>query len=473
MSQPTRVLRCAALLTRQGWLEPAYVTVDAAGLVVAVAAAAPRADAGSPPVTVEDLGGFVIPGFQNAHSHAFQYAMAGLAEHLPAGAAADDFWSWRDAMYRLALSLDPEAMEAVAGMLYAEMLRFGITSVAEFHYLHLDPAGKPYADAAEMGQRLMAAAATAGIELTLLPVFYQQGGFGQAASPLQRRFLSRSIDDYARLLTATRAAAAGVAAADVVVGIAVHSLRAVAPGDVIATLSARDAAFAGPAHIHVAEQRKEVDDCVAALGQRPVAWLLANTPVDERLHLVHATHMTDDEAVRLAATGAGVVLCPSTEGNLGDGFFPLAAYHAAGGRYAIGSDSHIGLSPLEELRWIDYGQRLRVERRNVLCKPGEDSGALLIEQTWRAGRRAMGRPADAYFAPGSPFDAVVLDPTHPTLQGKPADRRLSAVVYAGDPGLYAGVLRRGRWVVKDQRHVRSAALRTAYGRALAGLRTGN
>jgi formimidoylglutamate deiminase len=450
-----KALRCKGLWDGRGWRHDVTVRLDADGCVAGFEeGAAPAAEA---------VDGYVLPGFPNAHSHAFQYAMAGLAEHLPAGAAQDDFWSWREAMYGLAGRIDPEAMEAVAAQLYAEMLRHGITAVAEFHYLHHDPQGRPYAALAEMGARLMAAAETAGIELTLLPVLYQRGGFGKPATPGQRRFLSATRDDYLRLVEASRAAARG--RTDVRVGLAVHSLRAAATDDALEILGQRGA---GPVHLHIAEQRKEVDDCLAQLGARPVAWLLDHADVDERMHLVHATHVTDEETRRLAATRAHVVLCPSTEGNLGDGFFPLAEYHAAGGRYAIGTDSHIGLSPLEELRWIDYGQRLRSERRNVVCRsPGDDSGEQIYLRTWTAGRAALGDASPVPFAVGAAFDAVVVDPEHPVVLGKPAARRLSAIVYGGDAALVRGVMRRGTWVVEGGRHARHDAIRKAFARAVA------
>lgn len=455
-----RTLRVSALLTRQGWLEPAYVSLNADGTVRALAAAKPKDG-----VPMDEIKGIAIPGFQNAHSHAFQYAMAGLAEHLPAGAEADDFWSWREAMYRLAGKVSPDQVQAIATMLYTEMLKRGVTAVVEFHYLHHDPEGRSYKNPAEMGERLMAAAEAAGIHLTLIPIFYQRGGFAQRPSSAQARFLSRQGSDYLNLLDATRASAKRFA--DVTVGVGVHSLRAVAPEDVLALFSAP---FSGPAHLHVAEQRREVEECIAHLKARPVDWLLDNLSLDARFSLVHATHMTASETTRLAASGATVVVCPSTEGNLGDGFFPFAAYKDAGGRYAIGTDSHIGLSPLEELRWLDYGQRLRSERRNVLCKrAGDDSGRILFEDAWLGGRAAMGAaPCDEYFEVGQPFDAVVLDPEHPVLYGRPPERRLAALLYAGDPSCFVGTLRRGAWLIRGGRATHDA--KAPFLQALAALR---
>lgn len=455
-----RHLRCSGLLTRQGWIEPAYVTLDDAGLVQSVSEKKPAG-----PANWEKVNGFVVPGFQNAHSHAFQYAMGGLAEHLPKDQASDDFWSWREAMYRLAGKVTPEHVERVAAMLYAEMLRFGYTAVAEFHYLHHDPEGRPHKLAAEMGQRLMAAAETAGIHLTLVPVLYRQGGFNQKASTAQRRFLSDSLAGYRDLLAATRAAAKGKD--DVVVGFGAHSLRA---ADVQEIKDLFQAGEPGPAHIHIAEQKKEVDDCVQHLGRRPVQWLLENVKGSRALSLVHATHVDQDELKAMVASDVNLVVCPSTEGNLGDGFFPLREFVELGGELAIGSDSHIGLNPLEELRWFDYGQRLKLEKRNILCrKGGDDSGSIIHDMAWRRGRLALGLPADDYFVPGQPFDGVALDPEHPMLCSRPPERRLSALIYGGDPTCFLGTLRRGRWVVERQKHRQFDGLKAAFIKTLSDL----
>lgn len=454
-----RYFRFSGLLTRQGWMQPAYVGLDASGVIASLSDQKPAGIGG-----IEDVRGFAIPGFHNAHSHAFQYAMAGLAEHLPDGAAGDDFWSWRESMYRLAQRVTPEQVQNIATMLYAEMLRFGITSVVEFHYLHHGPDGRPYADLAEMGSRLVAAAEAAGIQLTLVPIFYQRGGFKQKASAAQSRFLSRTADDYMKLVDATRRIATGHE--DVLVGVGVHSLRAVTPEDIVAVLKGP---LIGPAHLHVAEQQKEVDECREHLGARPVDWLLDHLPLDRRFNLVHATHIDPDETTRLAKSGATVVLCPSTEGNLGDGFFPLTPYLAAGGQYAFGTDSHIGINPLEELRWLDYGQRLRLEKRNIVCaRGGEDSGRVIFDAAWQGGRRAAGLPDGDYFAVGRPLDAAVLDPEHPVLAGRPPERLLAALIYGGDASAFSGTMRRGEWIVKAGRHIRD--LKSSFLKTLATLR---
>ena len=456
-----RTLRCQALLTASGWFEPAFVTLDAAGQIVAIAAE-PKPPGGKAIAPEEQIEGYVVPGLLNGHSHAFQFAMAGLAEHLPFGQVRDDFWSWRESMYGLVLRLDPDQLEAIAAMAYARMLAHGITAVAEFHYVHLDPAGKPYADRAELGGRILAAARQTGIHVTLIPVHYRHGGFDLPPTAGQRRFLSRDLDDYRKLLTATAAKLKDYD--DAILGRGLHSLRAVAAPEAVALFAE---AFSGPTHLHVAEQQKEVDACKAALGATPVAWLLDHVDLGPSHALVHATHVTDREVDGLARSGATVVLCPSTEGNLGDGFFPFERYFERGGRFAIGTDSQISLSPFEDLRWLDYVQRLKRESRLPYCRqPGEDSGHQALIHSQLGGRQALGLPAAEAFAIGQPFDAAVIDPGHPAVIAKPAERRLAALVYAGDSSALLGVMRRGRWLVKGGRHLAEDEIRRRYRAAL-------
>lgn len=308
--------------------------------------------------SAERLSGLVVPGMPNLHSHAFQRAMAGLAER--AGPAGDNFWRWREVMYRFLAVLTPEDIEAIAGQLYVECLQHGYTSVAEFHYLHNAPDGSRYADPAELAHRIVAAAHTAGIGLTLLPVLYCHSQFGGAPpSEAQRRFIM-APDAYATLCQSL--------AGETRLGVAPHSLRAVTPEELAAAI-----AIAGdkPIHIHIAEQEKEVADCLAWSGARPVAWLLDHAPVDHRWCLVHATHMDDGERSRLASSAAVAGLCQTTEANLGDGSFPLRAFLAEGGRFGIGSDSNVCTSPVEELRWLEYIRRLEARARNVTeTRPG-------------------------------------------------------------------------------------------------------
>ena len=383
-----------------GWRRDVLLAWDDSGALISVSADT------AAPIDAPRAAGPLIPGMPNLHSHAFQRAFAGLTEYRSAGLDshhADSFWTWRDLMYRVANAVSPDQLEAVATQLYVEMLRAGYTSVCEFHYLHHDPAGRPYADPAEMALRLVKAARRAGIRITLLPVLYQHAGFGgQAPRADQRRFVN-SVD--ALLGIAQRLRAHGVA-----VGIAPHSLRAVGPAalrELVAGLHAIDAN--APVHLHIAEQQPEVDACLAWSGQRPVAWLLANAAVDARWCLVHATHLDAAERAALAASGAVVGLCPSTEANLGDGVFPAAAHLAAGGTWGIGSDSHTSVDVAEELRLLEYTQRLAQRRRNVLASATQ---AQVADHLWlgavAGGAQASGRALGG-LAIGQQADFVVLD----------------------------------------------------------------
>lgn len=373
--------------------------------------------------------GPLLPGLPNLHSHAFQRAFAGLTELRSAGESTvtgDNFWSWRERMYRVALAVSPEQLEHIATQLYIEMLLAGFTSVCEFHYLHQDVSGQPYADPAEMSLRLVAAARRAGIGLTLLPVLYQHGGFGAApTSPQQRRFV-QSVDGVLRLVERVRAER-------VAVGVAPHSLRAVGPDaltELLQGLRAMDPL--APVHIHVAEQQQEVTDCLAWSGARPVQWLLDHAEVDARWCLVHATHLDADEVRRLAAAGATVGLCPTTEANLGDGLFNLPAFMAHGGRWGVGSDSHASIDAFEELRLLEYGQRLRHQRRNVLADAAHPQVA---DAMWLAasdgGERARGGERGSHGAAGlsvggrADFVVLATEGVHAGLT--PAERLATAV----------------------------------------------
>ncbi|MBK9193005.1 MAG: formimidoylglutamate deiminase [Crocinitomicaceae bacterium] len=335
------------LLQNDGWLIPAFVSVDDKGKISSIS------DHTSDK-SVIDLNAFAVPGFQNAHSHAFQYAMAGLAERHTTTQTPDDFWSWREAMYKLALQVNPDDTEVIASMLYSEMLRHGYTHVAEFHYVHHDKNGKPYDQLSEMGSRLISAAKKTGIGITMVPIFYQKGGFGKDPVEGQKRFISKDTDSYLKLFEATQKSALQYEHANVALGI--HSLRGVDP------VCVKEICLHGsknvPLHIHVSEQLKEVSDSLEYLGRRPVEWMLENCEMDARFHLVHATHVNESELSGIVKSGASVVLCPSTEGNLGDGIFPLRDFISQDGNWSIGTDSHIGLNPMEELRILDYGQRL-------------------------------------------------------------------------------------------------------------------
>ena len=451
--------RFEGILRDKGWLSPAFVGVDAQGLIQSITAEKPSS------ATIEYVNGYALPGFQNAHSHAFQYAMAGLAEIHSTAATPDDFWSWREAMYAIALSIDPDQMQAIATQLYAEMLRHGYTHVAEFHYVHHDKNGKPYDQLSEMGARLIAAAQDAGIKITLVPMFYQKGGFGKASSPGQRRFISDTPEAYYALLASTQQVVAQYTGASL--GFGFHSLRAVDKPSMQQALKFADDR---PIHIHIAEQLKEIEDCEAYYKARPVEWLYRQFEVNEQWHLVHCTHLNTHELTSIAQSGANAVICPTTEGNLGDGLFRLKEYIAHGGRWSIGTDSHIGLDPKEELRLLDYGQRLVSHKRNTFysSKSG-DSGRFGFEESLFSGRAAMGQPSTNLFAVGQVLDAVIIDATHPLIAASSTENLLSTYVYAGDSSFNLGTMVNGQWKVVSGAHREKASIAKGFVSALKEL----
>jgi formimidoylglutamate deiminase len=443
----------AALLPK-GWARDVLIEADAAGTIVAVTVQAEAGDA-------LRLPGHVIPGVPNLHSHAFQRAMAGFAERRsPDG--QDSFWTWRETMYRFVGRFSPEDAEAVAAQLYVECLEWGFTSIAEFHYLHHQPDGTPYADRAEMMLRHLAAARRAGIGITLLPCLYRHGGiFGRDPVPGQRRFLN-DLDGILAIHAAAKGAIAGDG--DAALGIAPHSLRAVTPAMIAAV-----AGLGGPVHIHAAEQMREVVECLAATGARPVDWLLANAPVDQRWCLIHCTHMTEGESAALAASGAVAGLCPSTEASLGDGIFALPAWRAAGGRFGIGTDSHVGTSPRDELRQLETSQRLALQARSVATDAARPHpGRVLLDAALAGGAQASGRPIGA-IAPGLRCDLVALNGTHPSLVGREGDALLDAWVFAGQANPVRDVVVGGRRVVADGAHVAREAIARDFAAAMARL----
>jgi formimidoylglutamate deiminase len=386
---------------------------------------------------------FVLPGMPDLHSHAFQRAMAGLAERR--GPGDDSFWTWREAMYAFASRIGPDALRAIATQLYVEMLKAGYTRVCEFHYLHNAPDGKAYAEPTTMSQAIIEAAREAGIGLTLLPVLYMSGGFdGRPLNARQRRF-GLTLDAFLQMVEALRAQES----AQLRVGIALHSLRAV-PEAALREVLASPLASACPIHIHIAEQIGEVQDCLALRNARPVRWLFDHAEVDARWCLVHATHLDDGEMRAIAHSGAVAGLCPTTEANLGDGLFPLAAYLGAGGVLGIGSDSHISVSPVEELRWLEYGQRLATRQRNVAARSaGESVGETLWGAAWRGGRQAAGVAASDDSLRG---DCIVLDEAAPLLAARDERSVIDSFVFAGNVPLVRDVLAGGEWVVRDFRH---------------------
>ncbi len=438
-------------LLATGWAQQVRVSIRD-GLIAAIETQAPRQPG-------ESAHGPALPGLPNLHSHAFQRGMAGLAEVR--GPSADSFWTWREVMYRFLERLGPEEVEAVAALAYAEMLESGFTRVGEFHYLHHDQGGHAYANPAEMAARIAAAAETTGLGLTLLPVFYAHSGFGGAdPTSAQARFIN-NIDSFARLLEANRKAVAHLPSA--VVGLAPHSLRAATPAELQALVGL---AGDGPIHIHIAEQTREVLDCEAWSGQRPVDWLLDHAPVDARWCLVHATHVTPQETQRMAASGAVVGLCPITEANLGDGLFPALDYLNAGGRFGVGSDSNVLIDAAEELRLLEYGQRLARRTRNVMAtQAGRSTGGDLYRAALAGGAQALGADGGGLCV-GAPANILSLDAGHPALIGREDDAILDSFVFAARRDVIDGVWRAGRKVVSNGRHYRRDEITARYRQAL-------
>ncbi|WP_109574793.1 formimidoylglutamate deiminase [Aminobacter sp. AP02] len=390
----------------------------------------------------------ILPGMPNLHSHAFQRGMAGLAEIR--GPSSDSFWSWREVMYRFALTMTPEQVEAVAAQLYVEMLEAGFSRVGEFHYLHHDRDGSPYANIAEMAERIATASVETGIGLTLLPVFYAHSGFGGApANEGQRRFIN-DPNRFARLFEKCGEALKAINGA--VLGLAPHSLRAATPDE----LSAVKAMTTGPIHIHIAEQVKEVEDCLAWSGARPVEWLLRHADVGKRWCLIHATHMTETETIAMAKSGAVAGLCPITEANLGDGVFSAPLFVKHGGKFGVGSDSNVEIGVTDELRMLEYSQRLVHRARNVLATPGQSTGRALYDAALDGGAQALGA-GQAGLAAGSAADFVSLNPNHPTLAGKSGDAMLDAWIFARG-GKVDAVWVNGRKLVSDGAHFRRDAI---------------
>lgn len=420
-----------------------------------------RVTHGASPFGADHRAAIALPGLANLHSHAFQRGMAGLAE--TAGPTRDSFWTWRQVMYRFLERLTPEDVEAIAAQLYVEMLEAGFTSVGEFHYLHHAPDGDWYADPAEMAGRIAAAAIESGIGLTLMPVFYAQGGFGgQPVAAQQRRFAS-TIATFPKLLDGAARHIASLPHARL--GIAPHSLRAVTPESLA---EVTDAFADGPIHIHVAEQTKEVEDCRAWFGTTPVAWVLANRPVDRRWCLIHATHMTDAETAAMARSGAGAGLCPQTEANLGDGIFNGVAYLKAQGRFGVGTDSHIRVDAAEEIRTLEYSQRLRDRGRNVLGTEGRSTGRTLYVAACRDGAAAIGRQAGSLES-GAVADIVSLDTDHPLLAGRTDDTALDSWLFSGDGSVVRDVWVAGRHVVSEGRHPARDAIRRRFAAVMGRL----
>ncbi|CAN7606109.1 formimidoylglutamate deiminase [Mesorhizobium sp. LjRoot246] len=406
-------------------------------------------ESGATAVAGDECHAILLPGMPNLHSHAFQRGMAGLAELR--GPSADSFWSWREVMYRFALSMTPDQVEAVAAQLYVEMLEAGFSRVGEFHYLHHDRDGKPYANLAEMAERIAAAAGETGIGLTLLPVFYAHSSFGGAApNEGQRRFIN-DVNRFSRLVEKCRESVRTLNQA--VVGVAPHSLRAATPEELA---EVAEMVPDGPIHIHIAEQVKEVEDCLAWSGARPVEFLLGHAKVDKRWCLIHATHMTDAETVAMAKSGAIAGLCPITEANLGDGTFAAPLFREHGGRFGIGSDSNVLIGLPDELRQLEYSQRLAHRARNVLAVAGGSTGRALFDAALDGGRVALGAGASR-IAIGASADLVSLDAKNSSLAGKSGDAILDAWIFANGSKVDC-VWVHGLKQVSGGRHVKREAI---------------
>ena len=412
--------------------------------------------AASPEATV--LAGAALPGLVDAHSHAFQRAFAGLAERRDS--AHDDFWSWRDRMYGVALRIEPETLRDIATQLYVELLHGGYTQVCEFHYLQHDRDGTPYADAGTLAWALADAATAAGIGLTLLPVLYERAGFAQPALRDDQRRFATDADS----VLALQRAAQGFG---VPCGVAIHSLRAARP-ESIARVA--EGAGAGPIHIHVAEQMAEVDDCVAATGARPIEWLTKHIRLDARWQLVHATHASPDEIDAVASTGAGVVLCPTTEANLGDGLPDLPRWLASTTPLSIGSDSQVGRDAMEELRLLEFGQRLTLRQRNVAADPQREpaTAARLFERVLAGGGAAAGHDRWG-FVEGARADLLVADPACAATLGIADDSLLDVIVFAGAVRPWRDVMVAGRWALREHQHAKGAAIAARFTQAMRTL----
>jgi formimidoylglutamate deiminase len=433
--------------TADGWREHVVLRADGDGVWSEVIAGI-----ATPPAAAQVLAGPLLPGLVNAHSHAFQRAFAGRAERRDA--ESDDFWSWRDRMYRVALRISPAQLRDVAAQLYVELLKGGYTHVCEFHYLQHGLDGRPYDDPLEMSWALADAAAEAGIGLTLLPVLYERAGFAKPLRDDQRRFRTSAEQIWQAATTVAEARRPHVCA-----GLAIHSLRA-ASAESIGELARKAEGFAGPIHVHVAEQIAEVDDCVAVTGARPIEWLARERLLDARWQLVHATHSVPEEIDAVAKSGAGVVLCPTTEANLGDGLADLPGWLAAGVPLTIGSDSHVGREWREELRWLEYGQRLLRRQRNVAAAPetgAPASAERLFDRVLAGSAAAAGAPRWG-LVPGARADALVVDAHEDALLGVPPSHALDALVFSGPARSWRDVMVAGRWVVRDGVHARADAI---------------
>jgi formimidoylglutamate deiminase len=462
-----RRLVCRHLLTPAGWLSPGYLQIASDGRIVSVS---PERPAAWDSWVAETIDGFVLPGLANLHSHTHQRGLSGHAEGWEHGEDHVTFWDWRAKMYAFVNRLSPDDFEALSAQAYLEMLQSGFTSVAEFHYLHNAPDGRPYDDPAELSRRVQAAASQTGIGLTLLPSLYMNGGIGKPPFPEQRRFLL-DVDPFMALVERLKRDESDDSRYRV--GIAPHSLRAVGADDlqrIVEYSSTLDSTM--PLHIHVAEQQREVEESLAALGARPIEWLLDNFPLDERWVLIHATHCTPEERISMANRSVTVGLCPTTEANLGDGFFPLPDYDREGGRWGVGTDADLRPSVADELRQIEYAQRLLHQRRDVIHDPSNPHalhpGLLLVERAANGGAKALGQPIGA-LAPGLRADLIVLDPDHLALIGHRPETSCDGWIFTGGDSVVRDVMVGGSWLIRDRHHAQGHEITDRFRRVMKRL----
>lgn len=442
-------------LLASGWTENVRLSWNADGDLTAV-------QSGATAQAHEAQQEFVVPGMINLHSHAFQRAMAGMSEI--AGDGPDSFWTWRDLMYRYALNITPQQMQAIAAQLYSECLRHGYTAVCEFHYLHRAQDGAFYLNMAETAEQVIAAAKATGMGISMLPVLYSHADFNDQPLRTDQRRFSTNVEQILQLIQQLESSRNS----QVEIGVAPHSLRAANIAQIRELVAAMPAQR--PIHIHIAEQQREVDACIAATGKRPVELLLETQKIDQRWCLVHATHLTKAELAGVASSGAVAGICTSTEGNLGDGFFDLPDYISANGNFGIGSDSHASQSPIEELRWLEYGQRLRLQGRNIAQIPGQRRvGDFLWQACLKGGAMASGRPVGELVV-GKRADFLVLDDQHPNLQDLPVSDLLNSWIFSGNDNLVRDVYVGGKQVVQAGKHMEQERIAREYVTCMRELR---
>lgn len=453
-------LPIGSLFARQVWLDNGWTSNvrlhwDTNGTLTQV-------EIDAEPAAQEPIEHYVLPGMVNLHSHAFQRAMAGMTE--VGSASPDSFWTWRDLMYRFALALTPDQIEAIAAQLYSECLRHGYTAICEFHYLHRAPNGEFYDNMIETAERVIAAARHTGIGITMLPVLYSYADFGQQPLGTQQRRFAGTPEQILQMIALLEPLRDG----QTEIGVAPHSLRATSTQQISTLIEALPAGR--PVHIHIAEQQKEVDSCLAFSGQRPIELLFQTLHPDPSWCLVHATHVSDNELSMMAASGIVAGICTTTEANLGDGFFPLRGYINQGGRIGIGSDSHVSQSPMEELRWLEYGQRLHLQRRNIASLAGQRPiGDFLWRSTLAGGAQASGRPVGS-LSVGHRADLIVLDAAHPNLNGLAPTDVLNSWIFSGNDNLVRDVMVGGQWRVLQGRHLHQDSIQARFIQTMKTLR---